>query len=134
MTVSKYYKEFNPNPLGKDVGDCVVRSICAVTNKSWYDVYETLTELGRKVACPFSNIELKECDYHTELFGMVRHKLKREKGKKAMNVERFCKEHPTGKYILQCAHHYMGVVDGKYLELYAGWERATVYTYWEYIE
>ena len=128
---SKYYQEFNPNPLGKEVGDCVIRSLCAVTNKSWYEIYDILSECGRKMACPFTHFELENIDYPTDLFGMTRCKLKREKGKKAMDVKRFCEEHPTGKYLLRCAHHYMGIVDGKYYELYAGWENATVYTYWE---
>ena len=30
---SKFYKEFNPNPLGKEVGDCQIRALCAVTGK-----------------------------------------------------------------------------------------------------
>lgn len=65
---------------------------------------------------------------------MIRHKVVREKGKKAMNVDRFCKEHPEGRYILRLANHQMGVVNGKYYELYPCWEKATVYTYWEYKE
>ena len=134
MTVSKYYKEFNPNPLGKEVGDCTIRSLCAVTEKSWYELYDILSELGKKLACPFASIEFKDYDYNKELFGMTKYKVVREKGKKALNVERFCKEHPTGRYILRLAGHLMGVVDGKYYELYAGWEDATVYTYWEYIK
>ena len=129
---SKYYQEFNPNPMGKEVGDCVIRALCSVTDKSWYEIYDILSELGRKIACPFNSIEISEFDYHKELFGMIRHKVTREKGKRALFVEKFCKEHPTGKYILRLANHIRGVKDGKYYELYAGWENATVYTYWEY--
>lgn len=132
MVASKFYKEYNPNPLGKEVGDCVIRSLCAVTNKSWYEIYEILTKLGRELACPFSNIDIKDCDYYVELFNMIRFKVSREKGKKALNVEKFCNEHPKGKFILRLANHMMGVVDGEYCELYPGWEKSTVYTYWEY--
>lgn len=128
---SKYYKEFNPNPLGKEVGDCTIRALCAVTGKDWFELYDMLSELGRELACPFNSIELKDYDYHTKLFGMVRHKVVREKGKKALNVQKFCREHQEGKFILRLANHMMGVVDGKYYELYAGWEDSTVYTYYE---
>ena len=131
--VSKYYQEFNPNPLGKEIGDCQIRALCAVTGKSWYEIYDILVDYGRKIACPFFWNDPNN-SYHSDLFGMIRHRLKREKGKKAMNVETFCKEHPKGKYILSMAHHSMGIVDGKYYELYAGWENRTVYTYWEYKE
>lgn len=133
MGASKYYKEFNPNPLGKEVGDCTIRALCAVTGKSWYEIYDIMSDLGKKLACPFNYIdEIKDFDYHTELFGMVRHKVTREKGKKAMSVAQFCKEHPEGKYILRLSHHHMGVVNGEYCELYPSWEKKTVYTYWEY--
>lgn len=130
---SKYYKEFNPNPMKKEVGDCQIRALCAVTGKSWYEIYDLLSEYGRKNCCPFYNDSLDN-NYHGDIFGMVRHKVVREKGKKAMNVEQFCKEHPTGRYVLRMANHQMGIVDGEYYELYAGWEKATVYTYWEYVE
>ena len=131
---SKYYKEFNPNPLRKVVGDCTIRALCAVTGKSWYVIYDILSDMGKKLACPFSHIEINDYDYHKELFGMIRHKVVRKKGEKAMNVEQFCKEHPTGKYILRLSHHMIGIVNGKYCELFAGWERRTIYTYWEYVE
>ncbi|WP_405316514.1 hypothetical protein [Faecalibacillus faecis] len=130
MAVSKYYREFNPNPLDKECGDCVIRSLCAVTEKSWYEIYDMLSNLGKELACPFDSIDIKDYDFYTHIFGMTRYKVSREKGKKALNVERFCKEHFTGKYILRLANHMMGVVDGKYYELYPGWEDATVYTYW----
>lgn len=132
MAQSKYYKEFNPNPLGKEVGDCQIRALCAVTGKSWYEIYDMLVAYGRKVACPFFWTD-PNSSYHTDLFGMVRHKVTRQKGKKALSVETFCKEHPEGKYILRLAHHCMGIVNGEYYELYAGWEKRTVYTYYEYI-
>jgi hypothetical protein len=130
---SKFYKEFNPNPLGKEVGDCTLRALCAVTGKSWNELYDIMSDLGKKLACPFNSIEIQDFDYHTKLFGMERHKVTREKGKKALNVEKFCKEHPEGKYILRLANHLMGVVNGEYYELYPSWEKAMVYTYWEYI-
>lgn len=132
MAVSKYYKEFNPNPLGKEAGDCTVRALCAVTGKDWYTIYDVLTAIGRKQAIPFPCIKLHEYDYYVEIFDAKRYKVKRERGKKALNVERFCKEHPTGKYILRLAHHKMGIVNGEYYELVPGWEKSTVYTYWEF--
>lgn len=131
---SKYYKEFNPNPLGKEVGDCQIRALCAVTNKSWYEIYDLLVDYGRITASPFFFTDKDAC-YYTDLFGMKMHKLpKREKGKKAMTVSQFCKEHPSGKYILRCAKHVIGIVNGEYYDLYPAWDNSTVYKFFEYIE
>lgn len=127
----KYYKEFNPNPLGKEVGDCQIRALCAVTGQSWYEIYDKLVMYGREKACPFYWTNPDD-NYYKDLFGMIRYKLKREKGKKALDVKTFCKTHPTGKYILGMANHVVGVVDGLYYDLYPGLGDSTVYTYYEY--
>lgn len=36
----------NPNPLGKQVGDCVIRAIAIATGRSWKRTYRDLCELG----------------------------------------------------------------------------------------
>ena len=38
---------FNPNPRGLHVGDCTVRSICAVSGQSWEDVHRLQCDLSR---------------------------------------------------------------------------------------
>ena len=130
--ICKYYKEYNPNPLGKETNDCVVRSLCAVTGKSWYEIYDLLSAEARKFCCPFNSLEAEDRDsIYCNILGMKKHKVVREKGVKALNVERFCKEHPKGKYLLRLAHHLMGVVDGQYYELNPGWEKASIYSFYE---
>lgn len=54
--ISKYYEQYNPNPLKKEVGDCVIRALCVVTNRSWYDIYDELSDLGRTKCAPFNTI------------------------------------------------------------------------------
>ena len=36
----------NPNPLGKQTGDCVVRAIAIATGQSWRDTYRELCKVG----------------------------------------------------------------------------------------
>ena len=130
--ICKYYKEYNPNPLGKHTTDCVIRSLCAVTGKSWYEIYDLLSAEARKLCCPFNSLEYEDKDtIYCKVLGMKRHKVVRKKGVPALNVETFCKEHPQGKYILRLAHHLMGVVDGQYYELFPGWENRTIYYFYE---
>lgn len=47
-----------------------------------------------------------------------------------LNVEKFCKEHRHGRYILSLSHYLQAVVDGKVLDT---WYRGNkcVYQYYE---
>lgn len=40
------FKQINPNPLQKSTGDCVIRAISILLNKSWDEVYVTLCVYG----------------------------------------------------------------------------------------
>ncbi|MBS4040381.1 MAG: hypothetical protein KGZ81_07240 [Flavobacteriales bacterium] len=43
----------NPHPKGiRTVGDCVFRAISIATGKSWLEVYDELTALGREALAP----------------------------------------------------------------------------------
>ena len=58
----------NPNPLGKQVGDCVIRAVAIATDKSWREAYRELCQMGEIMAKyltdkPRSYEELaEECD------------------------------------------------------------------------
>ena len=41
--------EYNLNPLGSDIGDCVIRALSVVTESNWDEVYIRLTALGFKM-------------------------------------------------------------------------------------
>ena len=40
------YNHFNPNPCGKNVGDCTVRAIVKATGKDWGEIYLRLCIQG----------------------------------------------------------------------------------------
>ncbi len=49
----------NPHPKGiRTVGDCVIRSISIATGKSWLDVYDDLTKLGRELLAPPTDMKV----------------------------------------------------------------------------
>ena len=55
----------NPNPLGRQTGDCVVRAIAIATDHSWRETYRDLCRIGEIEAdLPNSNmvwgIDLRE--------------------------------------------------------------------------
>lgn len=130
---NKYYKYFNPNPKGLETGDCVIRALCAITGKSWYEIFDIIVKHARD-NCVMPNENQKTIEYRMQLFGLKRYTIpKPKKGNKCYTVEQFCKEHTKGKYILKIAHHEMAVIDGQYYDIYPGWERSRVYSYYELI-
>ena len=46
MEVSIPYVYYNPNPNGKNVGDCVIRAISKATNMDWESVYTGICVTG----------------------------------------------------------------------------------------
>lgn len=130
------YQPYNPNPYHKKGtkathGDCVIRAICKAANLDWFDVYDMLCKRGRELGDFGDRITV----YPTVLkdLGFIEVSVKREKGKKAMTVESFIKEHPTGTYILRLAHHATAIVEGV---CYDTWypQTDTVYRYFEKIK
>lgn len=130
---SKYYKHFNPNPRGLEIGDCVIRALCAVTDKSWYDIFDIICKHARDNAIMPNESLRKFVEQRMSLFGLRLVKLaKPNKGEKCYTVSRFCKEHNKGKYILNVANHEIAIVDGHYYDIYPCWDNSRVYSYYEF--
>ena len=129
-TISKYYERYNPNPAGNETGDCIIRALCKITDRDWLSIYDDLCKLGREKYTPFTSLDM---DYlFVYYYKFKKHKVIRQRGKKALTVETFCKQYPHGSHILRLAHHVIAVVDGKYHDIYPCWDKKTVYTYYEY--
>ena len=110
-----------------DFGDCVIRAIGRVTGMSWFEIYDLLAAKGREYGS-FGNWKQVYEQVLSDL-GFVWVSIPRAKGKKAMNVERFIKEHEQGGYILRLAHHLTSVLDGCCYDTFYP-QGSTVYGYW----
>lgn len=106
----------NPNPLGKQTGDCVVRAIAIATSQSWRDVYKELCKLGN-IECemPSSNYlwGLYLSDLGFEQF------LLPESCPRCITVKAFCERYPEGVYVIGTGSHAVAVIDGDY---YDSWD------------
>ena len=132
MTKDKYYKYYNPNPLGNETGDCVIRAICAVTDLSWYEVFDKCCAIAREHGTLPNDNEIAKA--RNGAFGLEPRTIPRpKKGGKSMTVQDFCKKYRKGKYILSTAGHDLAVVDGKYYDLYENYGQK-VYKYYELVE
>lgn len=108
--------EYNPNPTGRRVGDCAVRSIAKALRTDWEDAYRLIASNGYAMG------DMPSSD---SVWGAVL----RQNGfyKKAIpnscpdcyTVEDFCRDNPVGVFVLGFGGHVATVVDG---DLYDSWD------------
>lgn len=107
--------KYNPNPTGRNVGDCAVRAVTKALNTDWEDAYAMIVENGYAMG------DMPSAD---SVWGAVL----RQNGfyRKAIpntcpdcyTAEDFCRDNPYGTFVLAFGGHVATVVDGN---LYDSW-------------
>lgn len=113
------WREFNPNPAGRMVGDCAVRAVSAALGVSWETAFALIAAAGYNMAdMPSSN----------GVFGAVlrQHGFYRttvpNECPDCYTAADFCKDHPRGVYVLGFGNHVATVIDG---DLYDSWDSSS---------
>lgn len=102
--------EYNPNPAGRNVGDCSVRAISKALNIDWETAYALIALNGYLMGDVISS---------NSVWGAVlrQHGFSRSvipnTCPDCYTAEDFCKDHPKGVYVLGFGNHTCCVVDGK---------------------
>lgn len=121
-------KYFNPNPLKKEIGDCVVRALCALEDKDWNDVYRELCDIGFELkAMPNDKVTYEE---YLKRHGYTRTPVSNKKGTKRPTVNDMAVRSKTeGSIYCDVANHCVTVKDGYILDL---WDSGckSLYGYW----
>ena len=92
----------NPNPVGRQTGDCVIRAIAVVTGQSWREAYWDLCEQGAVMGdLPNNNAVWGE--YLRERGG--RQFLLPESCPSCITVRAFCERYPEGTYVIGSGDH-----------------------------
>ena len=118
---------YNPNPTGRNVGDCAVRAISKAFDIDWEEAYDLISDAARLMGdMPSAN----------SVWGAVL----RQNGfyRKAIpnscpdcyTAEDFCIDHPYGTYVLGFGGHVATVKNGR---LYDSWDstKEIPQYYWE---
>ena len=118
--------EFNNNPTGRRVGDCVIRAMSLALDLDWDAAYAQVASKGFAMKdMPSSHAVwgklLKDNGYSREMIP--------DSCPDCYTAEEFCEDHPTGKYILVFNEHTACVEDGS---LYDAWDSSleTPMYYW----
>ncbi len=117
---------YNPNPLGKQVGDCTIRALTVLLDCSWDAIYDDLCDEGRRLAdMPSGN--------------SVWASYLRKRGYTSIpivntcpdcfTVNEFCRINPFGKFLLATGNHVVTVVNGDHFDSWDSGNEVPMY-YW----
>ncbi len=108
--------KYNPNPSGRNVGDCAVRAIAKALNIDWEKAYAMIAKNG---------YYMNDMPSSDSVWGSVL----RKNGFYRMAIpnhcpdcytaDDFCQSHPKGVYVLGFGGHVATVVNG---DIYDSWD------------
>lgn len=110
------WRYYNPNPAGRNVGDCAVRAIAKALGLDWERAYCRIVSDGYDMCdMPSSNAVWgatlrKEGFYRATIPDAY---------PEDYSAEDFCRDHPFGVFVLGFGNHVAAVVDGV---LYDSWD------------
>ena len=111
--VNDVFKEFNNNPRNLKVGDCTIRAISLLTNKTWDETYMGLMTTG---------FELKDMPSSNRVWGRYltingyRRFIIPDTCPDCFTVSDFCRDNPYGTFLLATGTHTVTVIDGDYYD------------------
>lgn len=109
------WKQYNPNPAGRSVGDCSVRAVAKALDTDWETAYAKIAAAGFNMGdMPSSNsvwgAVLRQNGFYRENIP--------NECPDCYTAENFSVDHPRGIYVLGFGNHVATVVDGV---LYDSW-------------
>lgn len=110
------YKKYNPNPAGRNVGDCAVRAISKALDTDWESAYNLIADAGFEMGdMPSSDsvwgAVLRRCGFYRQAIP--------NSCPDCYTAEDFTRDHPHGVYVLAFGGHVATIVDGV---LYDSWD------------
>ncbi len=120
------FVEYNPNPLGKRVGDCVIRAITKVIDISWEQAYIELSFQGFIMG----DVLTANNVWGAYLFdkGFVQDVIPNT-CPDCYTVEQFCEDYPKGTYVLATGSHVVAVVNGNYYDTWPSGDETPIYVW-----
>lgn len=118
------YVNYNSNPYGSRVGDCVIRAISTAMNMEWEDVYEDIADKGLAMGdMPSSNHVWGSYLLDN---GFVREVIPHT-CPDCYTVRDFCLDHPRGIFILGTGSHTICVKNGNYYDTWDSGDEVPVF-------
>ena len=109
----------NPNPIKRNIGDCVIRAIAIATDSSWEKIYMDLCAEG---------LEMADLPNSNAVWSSYLKKLGFRKGivpdtcPDCYTVADFADDNPYGLYILCTGSHIVTIIDGN---IFDAWDSSS---------
>ena len=104
-----HWRKYNPNPVGRSVGDCAVRAVAAALDVDWETAYAMIANNGFLMGdMPSSNTVWGAV---LRMNGFTRHTMPNT-CPDCYTLERFAEDHPEGTYVVCTGNHVATVIDG----------------------
>jgi hypothetical protein len=118
----------NPNPIKRNIGDCVIRAIAIATDSSWEKTYMDLCAEGLEMAdLPNSNAVwssyLKRLGFRK---GIVP-----DTCPDCYTVADFAQDNPYGIYVLCTGSHTVTIVDGNIFDAWDSSSEIPIFYYYK---
>lgn len=118
------YINYNPNPCGKSVGDCVIRALTIALGESWDLVYLGLTIQGY-MQCNWGSAN-EVWGAYLKSRGYEKHLIQEE-----CSVKDFAAAHQNGIYVLGTGDHVVATVDGNYCDAWDSGREIVLYYFYK---
>lgn len=121
------WKEYNPNPIRRHVGDCTIRAISKALGQDWETTYTGIALEG------FLQCDMPSANHiwgaYLKRHGFARNVIP-DTCPDCYTVEDFAEDHPKGTYILAISGHVVCVCDGDWYDTWQSGGEIPLY-YWE---
>ena len=113
---------YNPNKKNKKAGDCVIRAISKVLNKSWMETYINI--------CIQGSIDY-DMPSGNDVWGnyLIKNGFKKHILEDVLTVKQFTHKYPVGTYVLCTGSHVVACIDGDYFDAWDSGEENIIYYY-----
>ena len=107
------YVRYNPNPAGRNVGDCVIRAVSKIIGSDWEQAFINMAAEGLQLYdMPSSNgvlgSFLRSLGYRKNLIPDL--------CPECYTIKDFCRDHPRGTFLVATGDHVVAIVDGNYYD------------------
>lgn len=108
--------KWNPNPAGRNVGDCSVRAVAKALSVEWETAYAMLVASGYWMC----DMPSSDAVWGAVLrkYGFIRESVP-DTCPDCYTADDFCRDHPDGVFVLGFGGHVATVVDG---DIYDAWD------------
>lgn len=97
------YRYVNQNPHGRHIDDCVLRALSLLTDRSWREVQDELSDIANRDGYMIDDVDFVE-DYLDDRYPRECHYSK--------TIGEFAEEYPHGKYAVTSNGHITAIVNG----------------------